>query len=265
MMLRFLLCPLLLSAAFSWNSCRNKWELIEKRQYALPPDFFRGAVPDSFRHLLPFLDSVLVRDQKYRFLSLDKDPKIRNLANDYALQHKEELIALDRQNLKTVDSIIGRHGWLGLWDIGMRGSQALFIVIQHAPSEIQERYLPTMRKAVTAKKLPGGYYAMLVDRLQASKKRPQIFGSQILQSKDTAYVYPLANTDSIDSWRKRIGMSQSFPFYLQSFQINWDPRAYKRSLPALRKQFGIPDSIATLSAYPEDLLLPYPSRKSGTC
>lgn len=224
------------------TACSNKWEEIEKRQFVLPFDPFRGYAPDSLKHLLPVLDSVLARDQRYRFLSLEKNNKIRNLAYEYVLKHKNDIIALDQENYRIVDSILNKYGWLSIVDVGMRGSNALFMVIQHAPYTTQERYLPMLQDAVKNKKLPGANYAILVDRIEASQKRPQLFGTQIIQASDTAYLFPLANVDSIDTWRKRIGISQTFASYLDFFKIHWDPEAYKKSLPQLRAKFRVKDS-----------------------
>jgi len=45
-----------------------------------------------------------------------------------------------------VKHILDTHGWLGKEEVGDRGSDALFLVVQHAGLPMQLQYLPLVRK-----------------------------------------------------------------------------------------------------------------------
>ncbi len=61
----------------------------------------------------------------------------------------------DRKNLKYVSRIIDRYGWISTDTLGIDGGNTLFMVIQHADSLTQEKYLPIMKQAVRDKKALG--------------------------------------------------------------------------------------------------------------
>ena len=54
----------------------------------------------------------------------------------------------DSINLIKVMKILDERGWLGKNVVGTQGNQTLFLVIQHADLEYQQKYLPMMREAV---------------------------------------------------------------------------------------------------------------------
>lgn len=67
----------------------------------------------------------------------------------------------DAKNLKYVSNLLDRYGWISYNSIGIEGSNTLFMVIQHADSITQEKYLPLMRNAVKQNKALANQLAML--------------------------------------------------------------------------------------------------------
>jgi hypothetical protein len=122
------------------------------------------------------LEEVFNEDQKYRLM-------VREIADKYGFKSTEmaehwELIAeKDAQNVKYVTSVLDSLGWLGKEQVGTKGSQALFLVIQHASPETQAKYIPLMREAVRKGKASAGTLAMLKDRLALSQGKLQIYGT----------------------------------------------------------------------------------------
>jgi hypothetical protein len=225
----------LILLVFIFATCKSKDPRQENPALRMPdPTAFYTA--DSLRYLLPILDSVLIRDQQYRYNVKDKKSGSRETSSS---KHVKEIQANDRLNLRIVEDIIKKHGWLGYKDIGVKANLAMFMVIQHADSGTQERYLPLLENALREKKLLPSHYAMLYDRIEIRKKRPQRYGTQVNLAGGKAEVLPLSNPDSLHVWRRSIGMIESYEQYLRQFNITWDSAAYKQQLPALKKKYNI--------------------------
>jgi hypothetical protein len=219
---------LLIVLPFMFFSCNGQ----EKKAPELTPeiDFLRLGVPDSLKYLLPILDSVLKRDQKYR----------KGNNPDTLLRYSKEIRYIDSINLVIVEPIIKRYGILGFNDIGSIGYFALVKPIQHADLTTQERYLPTFREAIEKRKILPETYAMLEDRVAIRNGRMQIYGTQVMTlTNGKAELLPTIDIDNVDYRRKTIRMAETLEFYLSRFKIKWDIRKYKEKLPELKAKYKI--------------------------
>lgn len=160
---------------------------------------------ESAAHLL---DSVYLIDQQNRSLKNDsmtsKQPK--------SLWNSELL------NLKIIDSLYKEYGWLSYSQVGFRGSQAQFLVIQHSDLKTQIKWLPIVRKAVSECKLDPGSLALLIDRIKITRKQKQVYGTQVyFNVKEVKYLpLPIANSSMVNAKRSKIGMI-SIEQYLLGF------------------------------------------------
>ena len=191
-------------------------------------------VPDSLKYLIPILDSVFISDQEYRFGMNQKTGKDSTRMLEEFTNHSKEITVTSEKNVKIVSGILDKYGWLGFKDIGMRGSLAIFFVIQHADLQTQEKYFPVIQAALREKKIAPAQYAMLSDRVDLRNHRAQRYGTQVGDKE----VEPLLDPDSVDSWRKSLGLD-SLKFYLKAFKLQWNKEDYKRKLPELKKKYGI--------------------------
>ena len=95
--------------------------------------------------------------------------------------------------------------------VGHSTGKVAFYVLQHAPDSIQDKYYNLILEAATNKELNKNLVAMYTDRYLLAKGEKQIYGTQIIRkqildsisgiAKDTAYLWPVADTISIDSLR----------------------------------------------------------------
>lgn len=83
---------------------------------------------------------------------LDADQTLRKQLN--TIQNDEEkkqlwdrIEALDAINLKKIESIFTIHGYPGKSKVGEVLSSVGFLVIQHAPLAMQEKYFPLLEQA----------------------------------------------------------------------------------------------------------------------
>jgi len=180
--------------------------------------------------LLPLLDTIYKDDQSYR---IELGNSVKNNSNQKILDSIRNIIKQkDESNLSKVDKIIKKHGWLGPQEVGMNGSQGIFLVIQHADLETQKKYLPLVRQAEKDGKTLSSNLAILEDRIAMREGRKQLYGSQGFKDKATGtnYIYPIVDVDQLDQRRKQMGMPP-----MATYAKNWDLEAYKKKLPEIEK------------------------------
>ena len=129
---------------------------------------------------------------------------------------------VDSLNIKTVTAILDKEGWLGPDKVGMEGSLAIFLVIQHSDIKVQEKYLPMMHKAVKLGKASAANLALLEDRILVTKFGKQKYGSQIGQNPQTGdyYIFPIEDEENVNKRRASIGL-QPLEEYVKQWNITY--------------------------------------------
>jgi hypothetical protein len=128
--------------------------------------------------LATILDSVFYYDQNYR-QQIGAIEKKYGKDSPELKTHFRLILEKDSINLLIVKKVLDEHGWLGADSIGEKGNTALFLVIQHADIQTQEKYLPMMREAVKKGNANPSSLALLEDRVALRQGKKQIYGSQI--------------------------------------------------------------------------------------
>lgn len=132
---------------------------------------------------------------------------------------------VDSINLKAVEGIIDQYGWLTEEEVGNKASSGLWLVIQHASLEVQERYLPMVHEAVMAGKSKGSKYAMLIDRIKIESGEKQIYGSQVAedQESESYHLFPLEDPANVNERRKSLGLIPIESYLGTFFGIEYVP------------------------------------------
>lgn len=187
--------------------------------------------------LIAQLDTIYKDDQQYRRQLKDIETKYGRESNElnehWTLIHKKDSI-----NLLKVQKILDERGWLGPDQIGDQGNATLFMVIQHAPLDIQEKYIPMMREAVKEGKAKSQSLALLEDRIAVRNGQKQLYGSQIGRDPESGeyYIAPLSDPDNVDMRRREMGLGK-LQDYISNWGLIWDAAAYKKALPELEAKF----------------------------
>lgn len=178
-------------------------------------------------NLLYLLDTVMQDDQRERM-------KFDNTREKYGVNSKEfrTLVAtmnkFDSVNILRVTNILDTHGWPHRAEVGDEGSQAVFMVIQHADISVQEKYLPHVRDAVKARDVRPSSLALLEDRIAVSNGKKQLYGTQLGMKQDgTYYLDELEDPDNVDKRRASVGLGP-LADYLMQWNLKWDPATYKK-------------------------------------
>ncbi len=153
------------------------------------------------------LESIRMRDQALRLLLPEVESKFGKESKEikyfWSLIHSQDSI-----NEIEVTKIIDQYGWIGANRVGDLANQALWLVIQHAPIEIQEKYLPVLKQSVVKGESEGWYLAFLEDRIYMRRGEEQIYGSQTKFNNLTGkfHIYPIKDVGSVNERRRKIGL-----------------------------------------------------------
>lgn len=153
---------------------------------------------------LPQLRAELLRrsqaDQDARFAYLDA--RDRGEDADWAPVH-----AVDGDNLAFLIDALGEYGWLGSDLVGADGAHACWLLVQHAPAEYQDRWLPLMEHAVAAGTASASDLVYLQDRVNLHHNRPQTHGSQSWGTHhDPPRLWPVTDPTNLNRRRAEVGL-----------------------------------------------------------
>ena len=128
----------------------------------------------------------------------------------------------DSLNEIEVIKIIEEKGWVGKSLVGGQANMTLWLVIQHAPLETQEKYLPLLKESVLKGESQGSHLALLEDRIQMRNGKPQTYGSQITTDEKTGkqVVYEIWEPEYVNQRRKEVGLG-SIEDYVKKWGIEW--------------------------------------------
>jgi hypothetical protein len=136
---------------------------------------------------------------------------------------------VDSVNLIKVMVIINKYGWPGEDVIGWKGSSTLWVVLQHATLENQEKYVPLLKEAVKKGKTRSAQLALLEDRILVRKGQEQIYGSQPgTDSLGNSIILPIKDERNVNKRRFSVGLGP-LQWYAKDIGVQYTfPRATKK-------------------------------------
>lgn len=205
-----------------------------------PVEHKHPSSPPSMPKLAAELEGILGTDQIFRQKS-DSLERIHGRNSPEMTALWDSIRKIDDKNQIRVCQILDEKGWLGPDEVGENGATALFLIIQHAPLETQEKYLPGMREAVKKGTARGADLALLEDRVLIRNGKKQIYGSQVVLDPATLekVFAAIEDVDHVDERRAAMGLSP-MSVYALHFNIVWDVAAIEKNKvanpPSLKKQ-----------------------------
>lgn len=158
------------------------------------------------------LQAIAQRDQdiRHEFLNAYRaTPRNQTLIDSLARQMQR----IDSVNQAEICHILDTRGCVGS-DLVGNASSVFWLVIQHAPVELQRRYFPLFVQAAQRGDLARENVAMMDDRIAMFEGRPQRYGTQIVEGK----LYQLLDPTKVDLWRQEMGM-QPLADYLRQMGV----------------------------------------------
>lgn len=123
------------------------------------------------------------RDQELR-----RSLEVADGAEMMALLHQVE--AVDRDNTTWLRSVVDRRGWPGRSLVGNDGSEAAWLLVQHADADpsFQEHVLSLLSGLAAEGEVAKPHLAYLTDRVRHQQGEPQLYGTQYSAEQDAAGV-----------------------------------------------------------------------------
>jgi len=194
------------------------WEDVLAKVQANKDDFEK----DFDKDLKTQLEKIYIRDQTLRQLYAEAEKKFGRDSEEmnyfWGLVSEQDSI-----NEQEVVKIIDERGWVGKSVVGGQANMTLWLVIQHAPLDIQEKYLPLLKASVLLGESQGSHLALLEDRIQMRQGKPQIYGSQIIFDEETGkeMIYEIWEPEFVNQRRKEVGLGP-IEDYVKRWGIEWD-------------------------------------------
>ena len=195
-----LLTPLLFSA------CNN----LSRQNETIDADSLLVLIHErdqQIRHELMMVQRAFIKEQRAELV-------------DSIMMLSEAMDSIDNLNRCIVDSLLC-EGWPE--GLSEAACNTLWLVIDHADVDYQERYLPLIEQQVKLGTISASDYATLSDRIDVRRQRPQRYGTQTGYTQRGeqffCYVYPVANVESLDSLRLSVGLDSIHIYLAQVSQV----------------------------------------------
>ena len=195
-------------AAYKFDKHRIR---MEKDYYQMPDSATVPSYEDEFDKraviynydlsLKNHLEEMLERDQAYRTQwILSRQLHHEETQDDIALRLRAD--SIDSLNQVEIRQILKEHGFPKKTEVGTSACEAAWIIIQHAPLDVQKEYLPILERAATEGNIQAALVATLHDRIDVREGHPQKYGTQ----RNSNGLCPLLNEKMVNQWRKEVGL-----------------------------------------------------------
>lgn len=195
-------------AAYKFDKHRIR---MEKDYYQMPDSATVPSYEDEFDKradiynydlsLKNHLEEMLERDQAYRTQwILSRQLHHEETQRDIALRLRAD--SINSINQAEIRKILKEHGFPKKTEVGTSACEAAWIIIQHAPLDVQKEYLPMLERAATEGNIQAALVAALHDRIDVREGRPQKYGTQ----RNGNRLCPLLNEKMVNQWRKEVGL-----------------------------------------------------------
>ena len=212
------------SATFLEAAFEKGW--LESSWLAIDPYFnaFRLQEPNRWKKLLQkaikkeqqyakTLKKPTLRSQINQMVILDQQLRYKQVQASTATDRRELQRAIqqaDSTNLQVIKKIIADNGWPTFSDIGQDGNNNLWLLVQHADTDIlfQKHCLQLMEKLKPTGQINLSNYAYLYDRVQCNLNYKQYYGTQpIWGNKGTAIGFrAIIQENEVNQRRTTVGL-----------------------------------------------------------
>ncbi len=124
-------------------------------------------------------------------------------------EYHPRMKATHEKNNARIKEIISEYGWPGFSVVGKEGSEASWLIVQHAvlDTKFMDRCIPLLNEAVIQGEAEGWCLAYLQDRVLSMSGKPQIYGTQHdIDENGIAYPLTIDEPEKVEILRKEVGL-----------------------------------------------------------
>jgi hypothetical protein len=121
----------------------------------------------------------------------------------------------DSVNLLKFENIMDSIGWPTISKVGKWGAATAFLIIDHTPREIMEKYFPMLEESAKKGEASMTNYATIKDRILVNRNQKQVYGTQKhWDEKQGKFIFfPIEDEKNVNARRKEVGL-----FPLEEFE-----------------------------------------------
>jgi len=124
-------------------------------------------------------------------------------------EYHPRMKAIHEKNNVRIKEIVNIHGWPGFSIVGKEGSEAAWLIVQHAVLDtvFMDECLLLLKEAVSNTEAEGWCFAYLQDRVLTMADKQQIFGTQHdIDANGIAYPLSIEEPEKVEVLRKELGI-----------------------------------------------------------
>jgi hypothetical protein len=127
---------------------------------------------------------------------------------------------LDKQNRDWLREVVTKRGWPGKSVVGVDGSDAAWLLVQHADLDPGfQRQCLTMMERLPRKEIDSRHLAFLTDRVLVNTGKRQRYGTQLHEVQGKYVIRgEVEDPNSLDARRRGAGL-EPIAEYLESVQL----------------------------------------------
>lgn len=129
----------------------------------------------------------------------------------------------DSINLRKIEQLIQQYGYPGKSLVGAKLSNTAWLVIQHSPLAIQEKYLHILQRAADQGEMSKTNMALLIDRIRVYKGQKQLYGTQVnIDATGQKSFDAIEDEKNVNKRRAEVGLG-SLEEYAKQFGFDYKP------------------------------------------
>ena len=119
------------------------------------------------------------------------------------------LMEIDKVNREWLKGEIEKKGWPGFTLVGFDGSDAAWLLVQHADADVvfQKKAMKLLEDAVKRKDVRPVNLAYLTDRVLCAEGKKQVYGTQFITKDGKIEPRPIEDEANVDKRRAEVGLT----------------------------------------------------------
>lgn len=166
------------------------------------------------------LEALLALDQGPLMMASHSDLSDLPEADRHLVQGAmdAEVSRLNAENVQTLVDMVPAEGWFSTAIYGERAATGAFMIVQHADTALQKRFLPAIEAMAGRGEASKSFYAMMYDRVAVAEGRPQRWGTQMQCVNGRMQPFPTEDPEQLEARRAPMGFRwPDYAGYLANF------------------------------------------------
>ncbi|MDF1808723.1 MAG: hypothetical protein P1U42_03415 [Phycisphaerales bacterium] len=195
----------------STESVQLLTSLSNNDEFVIGKEFINDSVP-QYRVSVKKLTLEEIQEELEEMYELDRE--LVDGSQSQRFNKQSTIREIDQVHGDRLKEIVAHIGWPTRELVGLKATQAAYMVIQHTGHDIefQNQCLALMVDLVEQGELPASYVALLTDRIRFFQGQPQVFGTQMAMISNEygmmvpTPTVPIEDPENLDQRRALMGM-----------------------------------------------------------